>query len=253
MADDIAGGDLTRMAVLAFLGRNGPASRATIARDLGLSPATVTQTTRQLIRQGVVQPLYFAPSEGGRPGQLLGLAREAGHAVGVKLAADHLVLVDVGLDGQVLDTRAETFDALQAGAVKALEALLASLRHFLRRGRSKLLGVGVCVPGVVARPDAGTVDADVLRWKAVPLGSTLRQAVGVPVLVENDVKALAVAERLFGLGRDYHDFAVLTIGRGVGFASIVGGILQRGAGGGAGELAHVVVASNARAASTGDG
>ena len=244
MADDIAGGDLTRMAVLAFLGRNGPASRAMIARDLGLSPATVTQTTRQLIRQGVVQPLYFAPSEGGRPGQLLGLAREAGHAVGVKLAADHLVLVDVGLDGQVLATRAETFDALHAGAVKALEALLASLRHFLRRGRSKLLGVGVCVPGVVARPDAGTVDADVLRWKAVPLGSTLRQAVGVPVLVENDVKALAVAERLFGLGRDHQDFAVLTIGRGVGFASIVGGILQRGAGGGAGELAHVVVATN---------
>jgi predicted NBD/HSP70 family sugar kinase len=151
------------------------------------------------------------------------------------------VLVDVGLDGQVLATRTEAFDALQPGVT---EALLASLKRFLRRGRSKLLGVGVCLPGVVARPDVGTVDADVLGWQAVPLGSTLRQAVGVPVLVENDVKALAVAERLFGLGRDHHDFAVLTIGRGVGFAAVVGGVLQRGAAGGAGELAHVVVATN---------
>lgn len=241
MPDDIAGGDLTRMAVLAFIGRNGPASRAMIARDLGLSPATVTQATRRLIHQGVVEPLYFAPSEGGRPGQLLGLAGEAGRAVGVKLAADHLVLVDVRLDGQVVATETETFDALGPDPIKAL---LASLKRFLRPGRSRLLGVGVCVPGLVARPDTGEVDADVLRWKSMPLGSNLRQALGVPVLIENDVKALAVAERVFGLGRDHHDFVVLTIGRGVGFAYVAGGVLQRGVGGGAGELAHVVVSTN---------
>lgn len=241
MAEEVAGADLTRMAVLAFLGRNGPASRATIARDLGLSPATVTQATRRLIHQGVVEALYFAPSEGGRPGQLLGVATDAGRAVGVKLTADHLVLVDVRLDGQVLESETEVFDACGPAA---FDILLNSLERFLSRGRSRLLGLGVCVPGVVARPDIGEVDADVLGWKTVPLGNKLREALGVPVLVENDVKALAVAERVFGLGRDHLDFAVLTIGRGVGFASVSGGVLQRGASGGAGELAHVVVSTN---------
>jgi predicted NBD/HSP70 family sugar kinase len=229
------------MEVLAFLGRQGPASRATIARELDLSPATVSQAARRLIAQGVVEPLYFAPSEGGRPGQLLGVVSEAGRAVGVKLAADHIFLVDARLDGQVQATKTEPFNAV---APDAVERLVVSVRGFLRAGRAQLLGVGVCVPGVVGRPDVGVVNAEVLGWAGMPLGSLLRKKVGVPVLIENDVKALAVAERLFGRGRKKANFVVLTVGRGVGFASVAGGVLQRGSDGGAGEIAHVIVAPN---------
>jgi predicted NBD/HSP70 family sugar kinase len=239
--DGIAGSDLTRMEVLAFLGREGPASRATMARELDLSPATVSQVTRRLIRQGVVEPLYFAPSEGGRPGQLLGLVGDAGRAVGAKLAADHVVLVDVRLDGQVTESQAEPFDAMAPDAVEKLMALLGS---FLQAGRAQLLGVGVCVPGVVDHPDVGDVNAEVLGWARMPLGTHLRKSLDVPVLVENDVKALAVAERLFGRGRSRPNFVVLTVGRGVGFASVCNGVLQRGSNGGAGEIAHVVVSPN---------
>lgn len=239
--DDIAGSNLTRMAVLALLGRHGPASRATIARELDLSPATVSQVSRRLIHQGVVEPLYFAPSEGGRPGQLLGLVVDAGRAIGVKLAADHIVLVNVRLDGQVLATSSDAFDAV---APDAIDKLLAHLEVFLHSGDDHLLGIGVCVPGVVARPDVGDVNAEVLGWAGMPLGRHLRKAIGVPVLIENDVKALAVAERLFGGGQNRRNFVVVTVGRGVGFACVISGVLERGANGGAGELAHVVVSSN---------
>lgn len=231
------------MDVLAFLGRQGPASRATVARELDLSPATVSQVTRRLIHQGLVEPLYFAPSEGGRPGQLLGLVGGAGRAVGAKVAADHVVLVDVRLDGQVIATSTEDFDATSETAT---DKLLALLRSFVEGGQSRLLGVGVCVPGVVGHPDTGDVDAEVLGWSSMPLGSHLRKGLGVPVLVENDVKALAVAERIFGRARGRPNFAVLTVGRGVGFASVCNDTLQRGSEGGAGEIAHVVVSPNGR-------
>jgi predicted NBD/HSP70 family sugar kinase len=229
------------MDVLSLLGREGPMSRAGIARELDLSPATVSQVTRRLIRQGVLESLYFAPSEGGRPGELLGLVAEAGRAVGVKLAADHVVMVNVRLDGQVTASQTERFDAMATGATQELIGMLAA---FLQSGSARLLGLGVCVPGVVDRPDLGEVNAEVLGWRGMPLGSRLRDHLDVPVLVENDVKALAVAERLFGRGRNRPNFAVLTVGRGVGFASVCNGVLQRGANGGAGELAHVVVAPN---------
>ncbi len=229
---------LTRTAILALLGQHGPASRATIARELDLSAATVSQVTKQFIDEGLVEPLEYAPSEGGRPGQLLGLVSEAGRAVGVKLAADHLVLVDVRLDGWVVSTSTESFDAL---ADDALGRLVTSIGWMLRQGSSRTLGVGVAVPGTVARPDVGLVDAEVLGWTSKPLGSALRDALGVPVLVENNVRALAVAERLYGRGRNRESFVIITIGRGVGFASVADGKLQRGARGGAGELAHVVV------------
>jgi predicted NBD/HSP70 family sugar kinase len=225
------------MAILAVLSR-GPASRAVIARELDLSPATVSQVTRRLISQGVVETLSFAPSDGGRPGQLLGLVGGAGHAIGVKLAADHVVLVDVGLDGQVLSRRTETFDAVSADAI---ERLVEILRRMSGEGRGRLLGIGVGVPGVVVHPDVGTVDTAVLGWSNMPLGAYLRRVTGVPVLIENDVKALAVAEHVYGRGRERENFAVITIGRGLGFARFARGALDRGAHGAAGELGHVVI------------
>jgi predicted NBD/HSP70 family sugar kinase len=234
----IGNGELTRMAVLALVGRQGPTSRADMARELELSGATVTKVTRQLIDRGILEPLSYEPSEGGRPGQLLGLVATAGRAIGVKVATDHLAIVEVQLDGQIVNSCNEPFDALASDAVPRLAA---SIRTFMADGGSPLLGVGVGVPGIVDRPDSGVVNAGVLGWLSRSVGSELRAELDTPVLVENDVKALAVAESLYGRGRGRSNFAVLTIGRGVGFASVSGGVVSRGASGGAGEIAHVVL------------
>jgi predicted NBD/HSP70 family sugar kinase len=232
------GADLTRTAVLALLGRRGPTSRAAIARELEMSPATVGQVTKRLIEQGVLEALDYAPSEGGRPGQRLGLVGAAGRAVGVKVAADHLAIVDMRLDGQVISARMDPFDAL---APDVASRLAFRLQPFVEEGEAPLLGVGVGVPGIVNRPDIGKVDAAVLRWSSIHLGRHLRGALGIPIVVENDVKSLAVAERLYGRGRTRRDFVVVTIGRGIGFASVADGVVRRGARGGAGEIAHVTV------------
>ena len=237
----IGNGDLTRMAVLALLGRRGPTSRADMARDLDLSPATVSKVTKRLIDRGVLERLEFEPSDGGRPGQLLGLVPTAGHAIGVKVAADHLAIVDVQLDGEIVASRNDPFDVMASGAVKQLAA---SLRSFIAESNSPPLGVGVGVPGIVNRADLGIVDASVLGWLGMPIGRELRAELDTPILVENDVKALAIAESLYGRGRGKHNFIVITIGRGVGFASVSEGVVGRGAGGGAGEIAHVVLTAN---------
>jgi predicted NBD/HSP70 family sugar kinase len=234
----VGSGDRTRMAVLALVARRGPTSRAVIARDLQLSPATVSTVTKRLIQDGVLDVLDFGPSGGGRPGQLLGLVPTAGHAVGVKVAVDHLTMVDVRLDGDVVGSREEAFDVM---ADDALHRLAASLGAFVAESSSPLLGIGVGVPGIVGRPDLGVVDAAVLGWVRAPVGRRLRAELDTPILVENDVKALAVAESLYGRGRDRRNFVVITIGRGVGFASISDGVVQRGASGGAGEIGHVTV------------
>ena len=239
MKDSANGGtDLTQTAVLALLGLRGPTSRAAIARELDVSPATVTQVTKRLIDQGVLEALDYAPSNGGRPGQRLGLLGTAGRAVGVKVAADHLAVVDMRLDGQVISARTDPFDAVGPDVASRLALRLQPL---VGEEEAPLLGIGVAVPGVVNRPDVGQVDASVLGWSGVHLGRHLRGALGVPIVIENDVKALAVAERLYGQGRSRPDFVVITIGRGIGFASVSGGTLRRGAHGGAGEIAHVVV------------
>lgn len=233
-------GDLTRTAILALLGTVGPLSRTEIARELDVSPATVTQLTRELIGSGMLEELDLKPSRGGRPAQRLGLVGDAGRALGVKVTADHLVLVDVRLDGEVLGSWERPFDPASPDALGDLGDAVASVLGGLEEG-PRLLGIGIGVPGSVDDQGVGTVNAPTLGWQAMPVGERLRRRLHLPVLVENDVNALAAAERLYGRGRTHPDFLVLTVGRGVGAAIVADGRVYRGARGGAGEFGHLPV------------
>jgi predicted NBD/HSP70 family sugar kinase len=238
--------DLNRAAVLRLIGREGPIARHEIARRLELSPATVTAVTKALISHGLVRVVDQAPSRGGRRAILLGLVPSAAHAFGVKIAADHVVGVRVDLDAEVLERFEEPFDAGSANAVERLSTLVR--RHLPAGGDvlvadPVLLGIGLGVPGVVDTR-SGAVDAPTLGWRNVPLVELLENELELPVLVDNDVNTLAIAERLYGLGLDAESFLTVTIGRGVGLGIVVGGDVYRGPHGGAGEFGHVAVADD---------
>jgi len=234
--------DVNRSAILARLGAGGPASRADLARALTLSPALITQLVKDLITDGLVVELDQAPSNGGRPARMLGLAASAGRAVGVKVVADHVAFVEVGIDGQVVRSASTPFDATSSTFVSEL---VERIREFIGSGSDvNLLGLGVGVPGSVDSPGNGVVESAQLGWNGVELGDALRRAIGLPVIVENNVNALAVAERLFGLGRSHDDFLVVTIGTGIGAGIVVDGSVLRSASGGAGEIGHIPVADD---------
>jgi predicted NBD/HSP70 family sugar kinase len=235
----MARGDLAPSAILGLLGTRGPTSRAEIARTLDISPATVTQLTKSLISRGLVTELDNVPSQGGRPARLLGLVQSAGGALGAKVTADHVAVVDLDLDGSMRSSASHPFAPAAPDAVDRLARIMADASKL--RGERPLLGVGVGLPGSVDSQDSGIVTAPTLGWRDAPVGAQLRAALGVPVLVENDVNALAVAERLYGTGRDHGSFLVVTIGRGVGCGIVIDGAVYRGVHGGAGEIGHLPV------------
>ncbi|TDW84194.1 MarR family transcriptional regulator [Kribbella pratensis] len=228
--------DVVPSGIVTLLGTRGPTSRTAIARSLGLSPATVTQVTKDLIARGIVEELESVPSNGGRPARLLGLASRTGVALGAKVTADHVAVVTVELDGSVRSSGSHDFDPAAAGALDRLGRILTEEVAGLD---DLLLGVGVGVPGSVDSQASGIVDAPTLGWRAAQVGPILRQAVGTPVLVDNDVNTLAAAERLYGIGREHSSYLVVTIGRGIGCAIVVDGGIYRGGNGGAGEIGHI--------------
>ena len=234
--------DLNRVAVLRLIGAAGPIARTHIAKQLGLSPATVTSLTRELLDRGIVRVADHAPSRGGRPAVLLELVGSAATALGVKVAPDHLVGVRVDLDAQVLDRFELRFDATAADSVDRLGDALAD--WIGRAGpQPPLLGIGLGLPGVVDARQ-GRVSAPTLGWHELALGDLLQERLGVPVLVDNDVNTLAVSERLYGRGRDVEHFITVTIGRGVGLGIVAGGDIYRGFRGGAGEFGHTTGADD---------
>jgi len=231
--------DVNRSAILAHLGSVGPTSRADLARLLAVSPGLMTQLTKELLAEGLIQELETAPSQGGRPARMLGLVSSAGSAIGVKLVADHLAFVEVALDGTVRRSASEPWDVSDPTHITRLISLL---RRFIEGSPSdRLLGIGVGVPGSVDGQSSGVVESTQLGWHGAPLGRTLREAFQMPVLVENNVNALAVAERLYGAGQRFDSFVVATVGTGVGAAIVSDGSVLRGASGGAGEIGHIPV------------
>jgi predicted NBD/HSP70 family sugar kinase len=235
--------DLNRTSVLALIGRNGPIARVDIARELALSPATVTGITRGLVQEGLVREVDQAPSSGGRPAILLGLVADAAHAIGCKISPDRVTAVDVRLDGEPLDFEDRPFDVASPHGTERLVDLIAELAARWTRPGSRLLGIGLGVPGIV-NAELGEVVAPILGWPAVRLADAVRDRVGVPVLIDNDVNTLAVSERLYGRGRTADDVLTVTIGRGVGLGIVAGGVLLRGSRGGAGEFGHLPVSDN---------
>jgi predicted NBD/HSP70 family sugar kinase len=228
--------DLGQTAVLALLGRSGPLSRAQLARRLGVSSATVTNVTRRLLAQGLIRELDSVPSDGGRPARRIGLAADAGHAVGVKVTADRVTGVMVGLDGEIADSFAFDYAAREPDAVGRL---VDGLKPYVSESKPRqILGIGVGLPGYVDLADGGAIDSPMLGWVGVRLGEALETALGLPVLADNDVNTVAVAERLYGRGQDVPSFLIVTIGRGVGLGVVIDGRLYRGASGGAGEFGH---------------
>src|SRR5258705_801891 len=229
-------GDLNRSAVLGLIGE-APIARVEIPRQLHLSKATVTEVTGELVDPGLVEVVHQGPSSGGRPPLLLGIVAGAAQALGVKISADHFDLVRVSLDGEILATDSQPFDPRAHGALDAIAGSLAALVP--KGGTAKLLGIGLGVPGLV--DGHGNVEAPIFGWHGFPLGPTLRQRLRLPILIDNDVNTLAVAERLYGRGRGIDHFLTVTIGRGVGLGIIIGGDVYRGWLGGAGEFGHVAV------------
>ena len=234
-------GDMTRTAVLAVLARQGALSRAEIAERLELSPATITTITRRLLNEGLIEEGEPRTSQTGRPSIPLELVPASAHALGVQVAHEHVTGVLTRLDATVVDGFRHPFDPSAPGAVDFLTTLIRSELDAVNRRGIPLLGVGIAVPGVV-EPETGTLRMSVrLGWTGMPLATRLREALGVPVFVDNDISAVTAAERLYGPGADCADFLLVAIGQGIGLGMVLDGAPYRGAAGAAGEFGHLPI------------
>jgi predicted NBD/HSP70 family sugar kinase len=227
--------------ILGLLGARGPLTRAELASALRVSSASITQASKELMSKGMVLELGQLASGGGRPARPLSLVGSAGQIVGVKVTASHMAVVAAKLDGEATLTRNIPLDVSRPDA---LDIAARSLQEVLAAVDGPVLGVGVGIPGSVDSLESGVADSPTIGWRNAQVGTVLRQRLGVPVLVENDVNALAVAEQVYGVGIKYSTYLVVTIGRGIGCGIVIGGEVFRGAGGGAGEIGHVPVADD---------
>lgn len=232
---------INRALILKMIKTGKAISRADLARQSGLSPATVTGITAELIDEGLVYEQASGDSSGGRPPILLAINPDGGYVVGIKLAENIAVGALVDLNADIHERKTLALEGRDAGSVVSkLVDLIEDLLHSAGISEDRLKGVGVGAAGVVNHEDGVLRHSPYFGWKDVPLRTMIQDRLDVSVSVDNDVNTLTLFEKLFG-EEDAQDFLTITVGRGIGMGIVVNGQLYRGAGGGAGELGHSVV------------
>ncbi|MHB2168683.1 ROK family transcriptional regulator [Alsobacter sp. R-9] len=235
--------------VLRSLRDIGPLSRADLARLGGLSPTTLTHVTAQLLREGVIMETDAPPSEHaaiGRPAQALRIAREARMVAGVNIGAGHVELTLADLLASPKGWRSFTFDRRDAdprALVRDVARNLAELADEAQLDRTRLLGIGLSVPRPVAPARRNAQPAINVGWRDVPLADYLQQETGLPVAMEHNVSAMALAETRFGIGRGVPALLFVYLRTGLGAGLVVDGALFRPGGHGAVELGHIQMAA----------
>lgn len=211
-------------------------SRIDLARALGLAPSTAGTYVERLIKEGFLLESSRVERNAGRPPMQLRLNSEGGEFVGVDFEASNILSVAVDFSDKPLrNSRSRIAPGDSAGdVVTKIEQTIAEV---LPRDSSKLLAIGVGVPGLV-NSDTGVVTnyKYIKDWNNVPLAAQLTKKFGVPVYLENCVRSMALAELWFGQGRGLRDFLCIGIRSGIGVGLVLDGQLYAGATHAAGEF-----------------
>jgi N-acetylglucosamine repressor len=233
---------INRSHVLNTIKTSGPIGRADIARQTGLSPATVTSISAKLISQDLVLEKSAGDSSGGRPPILLVINPKGGYVVGIKLTETHAVCALTDLEAMIIAKSSMQLSGHEP--VQVVDDLARMVLSFIREqkiAKKQLLGVGVGLAGIIDAEDGILRQSPIYGWDNVPLRDMLQSKLRIPVYIENDVNTLTLTERWFGHGQGVDNFLTVTVGRGVGLGIVTNGQFYRGQNGGAGEFGHITI------------
>jgi len=234
-------------AVLLTLLKHQHVSRVRLAHLTGLSTTTITNLVTDLLSQGVVTEEGTEQPERrrkvGRPRTALRLVPQARHAVGVHIGVSQVRVAVTDLYARPLHSPwLIHIDAKPPS--KVLNETAALIRQAITQSGvdpKQVVGAGVGASGLVNLHTGVNVFAPNLEWRDVPIRDWLTERLGLPICVDNNVRAMALGEALFGAGQDVRALAFVYARIGVGAGLVLDGQLYHGSAAGAGEIGHITI------------
>ena len=234
-----------RSRILQYLYHNGICSRAQIAKAIELTPAAITKITAKLLSQDVIEETGDMEGDKNRRSIGLNLNCAKYHVVGVKFARS---LVQIA----VFDLKCNKISLTDLPTVSEehIPDTVEQIRHTVRQliaDDPHIVAVGMAVPGPYLR-DAGhtALVSSMQGWRQVNFIHEFSAAFDVPVFVEQDARAGALAQFLFNPELSEGSLAYYLLGEGIGLGLIDDGRIFYGAHGTATEIGHVSVDVNGR-------
>jgi len=172
------------------------------------------------------------------------MAKTEKYAIGVDLGGTNIKFGIVSQKGKLIKKISLNSKA-EGGPEKVIKQITLGIKEILSSNKKKIRGIGIGAPGVVS-VKKGTVEnpPNFSGWTKVNLGKLISKEFDIDCYVENDANAAAIGEMIFGAGKRYKSFVMITLGTGVGGGIIINRKLYRGEIGSAGEIGHITINYN---------
>jgi predicted NBD/HSP70 family sugar kinase/biotin operon repressor len=236
--------DINRQIVLNYVREREPISRAEIARETDLQRSTISAIVEALAEEGLIEEVGEGESTGGRRPTLLRLRTKEPIAIGVAITPTCTTVATSDLAGRIVE---QTEFLTDPDADKTLQDVIALVSETSARNKGTIEAVGVSLPGLVDPSTGSAIYVPYFGWRDIPVAKLISGAVGLPVVIDNDANAVALAELWFGRPEvsDARDFILVFVAEGVGTGIIFDGQVYRGQRGAAGEFGHMVIGTRA--------
>ena len=236
--------NINRQIVLNYVREREPISRAEIARETALQRSTVSAIVDDLQADGLIEEVGEGESTGGRPPTLLRLRSAGAIAIGVAITPTTTFLATSDLAGRVLKQKefATDFDY-----ERTLDEVVESIEEILKHNAGTIEGIGISLPGLIDPATGNAIYVPYFKWRDAPVAHQVSSAVGLPVTIDNDANAVALAELWFGRPEvsGARDFILVLAAEGVGTGIVFDGQIYRGERGAAGEFGHMIIGTHA--------
>ena len=239
-----------RSAILKLLNNRGPMSRKDIAVAVGLTPASVTMICSDLLEEGIITEIGEAQEAGrvGRKKILVSLNSEYRYVFCVGIESEETYISITDLMGKVIKSTSLITDA-SMDPENFLSKIADNFKALMWESdfsKDQILGVGVSIPGKVDCDNGISINTYSIWDRPVNVTDVLSNELGLPVFLDNNLKAYALSELFFGTGRTKENLLVLKWGPGVGSSIVVNQSIYQGAHGNAAEVGHMIKSSTGK-------
>ncbi|MFD0049709.1 ROK family transcriptional regulator [Actinomycetes bacterium NPDC127524] len=238
---------LNQSIVLNVIRLREPISRAEIAKITKLTPPTVGSLVNELIDQNLItEEQSISSKAGGRRPIMLRINYSAHFIIGVYAAAEVISVILTTMNGSVIFEYRKEINKLPSKD-QFMHMVKECIQHVLDETsaqRDLIIGIGFAMHGLVDPEQGLAIFSPHLHLENIPIKELLEKEFSLPVMVENDVRALAYAESWFGEGKGVSDFVCLSVGRGIGSGIFINNDIYKSSYNTAGEIGHTIVDIN---------
>ncbi|WP_251033454.1 ROK family transcriptional regulator [Bacillus sp. ISL-75] len=235
---------LNQSTVLNMIRLREPISRAEIAKLTKLTPPTVSSLVSELIEKNlIVEEQSTSATSGGRKPILLRINYSAYYIIGVYAAAEVLRVILTTMDGKIVTDFSKDITELPTKS-EFMDMIIECIHNVLQNKHidiDLILGIGIAMHGLVDSEKGLAIYSPHLHLENIPLKERIEKEFNIPVIVENDVRALANAESWFGQGQGVSDFICLSVGRGIGSGIFINNEIYKSSFYTAGEIGHTIL------------